>query len=293
MLETAVRIIGIVTPSFLLAAVGLLWARFGPEYQTRFVTTLVLNLAMPALVFHTLVTSDIPRLLVQQIGLATVAVHVILMLLFVLLLRFTNKDPALSVAHTIGNTGNLGLPLCLYAFGQQGLAYAIVFFSIQCVFLFTVGDAVYAGSVSLKRLLRVPIVHAVIAAMLVRGFQVPIPAVLLESTRLLGQPVVPIMLITLGVSIAGMKIQNLRRDVGWSLLRTLVAALVGFLVAELFALEGVARGVLIIETVVPVAVFNYLLAVRHNRDSAEVSGLILVTHLLALLYIPAILVLVL
>jgi len=86
-----------------------------------------------------------------------------------------------------------------------------------------------------------------------------------------------------------MTAQSLPETVKWSLVRTAVALVIGFTVATLFGLEGVARGVLIIETAVPVAVFNFLMAVRHNRDSVEVSGLILVTHLSAIVYLPLLL----
>jgi predicted permease len=97
------------------------------------------------------------------------------------------------------------------------------------------------------------------------------------------------MLITLGISLAGMQIAQLPGTLLWSLIRTVMAFSIGFGLAQLLGLQGVARGVLIIETVVPVAVFNYLLTVRHGRDSSEVSGMILVTHIAAVFYLPLVL----
>ena len=97
------------------------------------------------------------------------------------------------------------------------------------------------------------------------------------------------MLITLGVSLANMRASQLPATVLWAGIRTILALTIGVFVASIFDLTGVARGVLIIETVVPVAVFNYLLAVKHNRDASEISGMILVTHLAALIYLPLVL----
>jgi len=273
-------------PSMLLACIGLGWKKSGLEYPTNFVTTLVINIALPALIFHTLVSADISLDALYQLGSATVVVHVLLISLSALVLRLAKKDLGLTVSFTVGNTGNLGLPLCLLAFGEEGLAYAIVYFSVQCIFLFTVGEAVYAGSLSIKRILKVPIIYALIAAFLVRIGNIPVHEIIMDTTQLLGGVVVPIMLITLGISIAGMVARNFLSTLFWALVRTGLAIIAGLLVAEWFSLEGVARGVLIIETVVPVAVFHYLFAYKHNKNSEEISGLILITHLAAILYFP-------
>ena len=169
--------------------------------------------------------------------------------------------------------------MCLLAFGPEGLAYAMTFFAVQCLLMFTVGEAIYAGSASLvaRAALAHPARHLARRAG-ARSLEAPIPAVALETLSLLGQIVIPLMLITLGVSLAGMRARSLPSSLVQSAVRTALAVPIGFGVAALFSLEGVARGVLIIETAVPVAVFNFLLAEKHGRDSAEVSGLILVTH---------------
>ncbi len=261
----------------------------GTEYPTAFVTTLTLNIGLPALVFHTMVTADISLASIQSLGLATVAVHVVFLSLVIVLFKLVGKALPISIAHVVGNTGNLGLPLCFLAFGDEGLAYAMTFFAVQCLLFFTIGESVYAGAVNVARMLRIPVVYALLLAVVVRVANVPLHNIVLNTTEILGQLVVPIMLITLGVSIAGMKATHLLPTIGWSVVRTVMAFGVGVGVADLFGLTGVARGVLILETVVPVAVFNYLLAHRYNRNSDEVSGMILVTHIGALLYLPLVL----
>lgn len=289
MLDLSLQILSIMTPSICLAMIGVIWKLKGPEYPVGFVTTLVLNVAMPTLVFHTLVTADISVDSLKLIGLAAVVSQFTILLLAAILLKLVKKDVRLAIAYVVGNTGNLGLPICLFAFGSEGLAYAITFFSIQSLILFSFGDAIYAGSSDLKRVLKVPIIYAILLALAVKISDLAIPVVVLNTTGLLGQLVVPVMLITLGVSIAGMRVANLPSNLKWSVVRTLLAFVVALCVAELFALEGVARGVLIIQTTVPVAVFNFLLATKHGRDSTEVSGMILVTHVAALFYLPLLL----
>jgi len=221
--------------------------------------------------------------------LATLIVHVVFTGAAVIVLKVAGKDWRLCVAHVVGNTGNLGLPVCFLAFGEEGLAYAVTFFAVQCVLMFSIGDAIYAGNASVTRVLRSPILHAVWIGVLVRIMEWQTPEIILRSSQLVGQIVIPLMLITLGVSLAGMRASQLPITTLWSGIRCAIAAIIGFTVAAAMGLEGVARGVLIIQTMAPVAVFNYLLATKHGRDSAEVSGLILVTHVGAIFYLPVLL----
>ncbi|NND92918.1 MAG: AEC family transporter [Granulosicoccus sp.] len=289
MSSLVLQIANILAPGMLLAIVGLIWQRRGPRFPVEFITTLVLNVCMPALLFRTLATSEVPIASLGRMALATLVMHVLFTAVAILMLRLADKDWRLCIAHVVGNTGNLGLPVCFLAFGDEGLAYAMTFFAVQCVLLFSIGDAIFAGSASVSRALRSPILHAVWLGVVVRYYAWSMPEIVLQTTMLLGQVVIPLMLITLGVSLAGMRAAQLPSSILWSGIRTLTAAMIGYAITVLMGLEGVARGVLILQTVAPVAVFNYLLALRHGRDSSEVSGLILVTHLSAIVYLPVVL----
>jgi len=288
-IDIALQIVGILAPSFLLAFIGLVWFYKGPDFHVPFVTTLVMNLALPALLFHTLTNTTVAITALGTVAMATLVLHIIFAGVAFALLKIAGKDWRLSISHIVGNTGNLGLPVCFLAFGDEGLAYAIAFFSVQCFLLFSIGEGIIAGTPSVKRMLQSPILHAVWLGVLCRVFTVEMPAVVDQTLELLGQTVIPIMLITLGFSLASMRAAQLSATVFWSGVRTLVALVIGFGVARLFGLDGVAGGVVILQTVMPVAVFNYLLAAKYGRDSSEVSGMILVTHLAAIIYLPLIL----
>ncbi len=289
MFQLIAEILTILAPAAVLACIGVVWTRVGPEFPVAFVSTLAVNIGLPALLFYTLAASTVELGMLGIFALATLFVHIAFTIIALVLLKQAKKDWRLCIAHVCGNTGNLGLPVCFFAYGDAGLAYAMAFFAVQCLLLFSLGEAVLSASASIKPALRSPILHAVWLGILVRYMDWPVPEFFMNTTELLGQLVIPLMLITLGVSLSKMSIKSLPATIRWSLIRTAVALLVGFSIAGLFGLDGVARGVLIIETAVPVAVFNFLLAVRHNRDSVEVSELILVTHLAAIIYLPLLL----
>lgn len=289
MIPLAIEVLSILAPSAILALIGLVWFHRGPEFPIQFVTTLVINVGMPAFLFHTLATSEIELFSLGRMALATLLVHILMVSAAIGVLKSVRKDWRLCVPLTVGNTGNLGLPVCFFAFGEEGLAYAMVFFSVQCLLLFSLGDAIYAGRANFKSALRSPILIAIILGMVFRfsGFSLPGP--IFDTLRLLGQFVIPIMLITLGVSLAGMRAQHLNSAMIWSSVRIALALIVAFTISTAMGLTGVERGVLIIETIVPVAVFNFLLLLKHDRDPTEVSSLILVTHLSAIIYLPIVL----
>ncbi len=293
MIDIGFQVINILAPSVLLALIGLIWFYKGPEFPVPFVTTLVVNVCMPGLLFHTLTSTTVDLQSMAVLALAAFTTQVVFVLLIVALLLYVGKDWRQCISHVVGNTGNLGLPVCFFAFGEEGLAYGITFFAVQSFLLFSVGEVIISGSRSWQTLLRSPILHALWLAVVVRVADFAVPDVVLNTLQLAGQIVIPLMLITLGVSLAGMRAAQLPSTLIWSSVRTCIALLIGVAVAQVFGLAGVARGVLIIQTVVPVAVFNYLLALKHNRDVSEVSGMILVTHLAAIVYLPVILVFVL
>lgn len=289
MISLAVEVLSILAPSAFLALIGVAWYHRGPEYPIKFVTTLVIDVGMPALLFYTLATSQIAILELGRMAFATLLVHIIIVSLAIIALKAAGKDWRLCVAMAAGNTGNLGLPICFFAFGEEGLAYAMAYFSVQVLLLFSFGDAVYAGRANIAKTLRSPVLISVVVGVIFRLSGFALPEVIADTTKLLGQLVIPIMLITLGVSLAGMRAKHLPSALLWSSFRIILTMSVAFLLADFLGLTGVARGVFILETIVPVAVFNFLLLVRHDRDPAEVSSIILVTHLAAIIYLPIVL----
>ena len=112
------------------------------------------------------------------------------------------------------------------------------------------------------------------------------PAITSFLTSLLGGFAIPLMLITLGVSLADLKVTEWKHSLLFSLIRVIGGFGLGLLVAHLFGLEGVERGVLILQSSMPVAVFNYLLALRYQREPGEVAGMVVLSTVLSFILLP-------
>ena len=192
-----------------------------------------------------------------------------------------------------GNTGNLGLPLCIFAFGQAGLGYAVIFLAVTALFSFTYGIYLVAGKGAFGQVIRQPMVWATIlgALFLWQGWETPL--FLTNTLDLLGQMAVPMMLVTVGVAIARLTTQSLGKAIWLSLLKLAICFVLGWIVAAAFDLEAVAFGVLVLQMCTPVAVTSYLLAERFNADSDAVAGMVMVSTALSVGALPLILAIVL
>jgi predicted permease len=192
-------------------------------------------------------------------------------------------------ALTFANVGNMGLPLSLLAFGEQGLALAVTYYAVNVVIMFSFGIAVAAGAANWRALLRIPVIYAIAAsvAFLYTGTQPPVW--ISNTTRILGELTIPLMLILLGVSLAGLGVQSLSRSAILSILRLVSGFAVGWATAEIFGMEGVVKGVLILQCTMPVAVFNYLFALQYGNQPEEVAGTVVISSVLSFMTLPLLL----
>ncbi len=279
-----------ISPVIVCALVGYIWARRGGRYETAFVTRLVTLIAFPCLVFETLIKVDLDGRVLLLMGASALVSTAIFAVIAASILRAGNLDirtylPSL----TFANTGNMGLSLCLLAFGPAGLALGIGYFTVNAILVFVFGPAIASGNIHLRAVLKLPLVWATLAAIVVMATGAELPAWMMRSLDMLGSFAIPLMLITLGVSLADLKIEGLGRSLALSLVRLGMGFAVGWGVAELFGFEGIARGVVIIECAMPAAVFNFMFAEMYETRPAEVAGVIMVSTLLSFLTLPALL----
>ncbi|WP_037315136.1 AEC family transporter [Ruegeria halocynthiae] len=284
----------IVAPVFLLAGIGFIWVKLGFEYRLEFVTRLAVTLAVPSLIFVALMQSQIPPGELTRFTLAAIAGHVGLAGAFQVFVRLTGLEQRTYLSPLIfGNTGNLGLPLCIFAFGQAGLGFAVIFLAVTALFSFTYGIYLVAGKGAFGKVAREPMVWATLlgALFLWRGWETP--AFLTNTLELLGQMAIPMMLITVGVAIARLTTRKLGQAIWLSVLKLAVCFTLGWALAVLFALDATAFGILVLQMCTPVAVTSYLLAERFDADADAVAGMVMVSTLLSVGALPLILAIVL
>ncbi len=289
-MNLALTVLQIVTPVFALAAIGFAWVRLGFEYRLAFVTRLAMTLAVPALIFTALMGSKVAPAALATMSLATLAAYATTALVMLGLVTLAGFDRRTFLMPLVfGNTGNIGLPLALFAFGADGLDHAVVVLAMTSVLSFTVGLWVVAGGGNPARVLREPAVAATIlgALFLWQGWRTPVAVT--NTLTLIGQMAIPLMLITLGVAVARLETRRFGRALLLSLLKAALCAAIGWLVAQVFGLPPVAASVLILQLAAPVAVTSYLLAEKYGADADAVAGLVVVSTLTSVAVLPLLL----
>ena len=289
-MELILTVLQIVAPVFLLAVVGFAWVKIGWEYEVEFVTRIAMTLSVPALIFVALMKADISRETLSGLFMASLVAYIILAIVFWIVSKVMGLDRSTFWAPLIfGNTGNLGLPLALFAFGETGLSYAVIVFAVMAVGSFSVGVWMVSGGGSLRKVFHEPISWATIAGaiFLTQGWQTPVWAT--NTLELMGQMAIPMMLITLGVALARLQVTTLMRAVFLSVIKLIISVVIAWFVGRWFGLNDVAFGVLVVQIATPVAVTSYLLAQKYGADANEVAGLVIVSTVLSVIAIPILL----
>jgi predicted permease len=293
-LAALAEVFTVVAPLFVLAGMGWLWAKRGRPFQVETVSLLATNIGTPCLVLHTLLATQFERSIIFVMLLACVLALAVFMAASALALKLLHMPVRTFVSSlTFPNAGNAGLSLCLFAFGQQGLALGILFFAVSSLGNFTIGQALMAGRGQLGTVLRSPMIYAVLAGIIGNLTDVQLPQWMMRSLQVAGGIAIPLMLLTLGVSLATLKVQDVRNGIILSVLRLGIGVAVGLGLTMLLGLEGPARGVLIIQCAMPAAVINYVFAARYNRDPPAIASLVVLSTLISFASLPALLLLVL
>ena len=284
------EIFATIAPIFACAGIGYGWARLGIPFEKEFLSRLVLNVGVPALVIGTLGRTGVsPQQLLQVLG-AAAAVLTATTAIALAICRLYHLPVATYMGPLIfPNTMNMGLPVSLFAFGEQGLATALGIYLVVSLAQFSLGVALVSGKYSLVDNLRSPVIlsGAVAAALVFSG--TTLPHWLQNSLDLLGNLVIPSMLITLGVSLSQLRLGDAGRSIALGATRVVMGFSVGYLVAWLLDLQGPVRGVVIIQSAMPAAVFNYILAFKYRRSAEAVAGIVIASTLCSFISLPLLL----
>ncbi len=283
-------VLQIVAPVFILAGIGFVWVKLGEEYRVKFVTRLSMTMGIPALVFTSLMKTRIdPAALTDMIYASLLAYGGMTVVVFAVVKLFRLDMRTYLAPLLFGNTGNLGLPLALFAFGEVGLSYAVVIFAIMAIYSFTFGVWMVSGGGSPLKVLKEPLVGATLlgALFLYNGWQTP--DWITNTLDLIGQMAIPLMLITLGVAVARLKPVGFGRALLLSIFKVIAAVAVSAGAAYWLDLSPVPFAVLVLQVSTPVAVTSYLLAEKYEADAESVAGLVVVSTVVSLVSLPVIL----
>lgn len=284
------QIFNVISPIFAITLIGYALGRSNTQIDPRTISSLVLLIATPSLVFSTLTSLEVDASVLATMALSavlcvTVAALAAMVVLYLLGMSFRTFLPCLMLP----NSGNIGLPIVLLAFGERGLVLGISYFFVIALLQYTVGVAIASGQYSPRDLARQPLVYSILLVGIVLVSGIEVPPVIASTTALLGGMMIPAMLILLGTSLAQLSVSDLKPALIIAAARLLIGIPTGLIVIRLLGLGGTEAGTVFLLASMPTAIVNYVFAERYRPDAAQVAGAVVVSTMLTFAALPAIL----
>lgn len=280
------RILLIMGPILAVVLIGFFYAR-RTKVDLAGANKIAVDVCLPALVFASLSTKQF--VVEQQATFLLGATLIVLVsgLLAWPAARASGIDPrALLPTVMFGNVGPVGLPATVLAFGQEGLAAALLLLVVSNVLHFTLGVWIMSGKADFRGLLSSPLIWATALGLLFSGMRWPIPAWVLTAIKMVGDMLVPLMLLSMGARLVSTPWGAWRVGTFGGTAAPVARLAAAGLLALVLPMDDVHRGALFVFAALPPAVFNYLLADRYERSASDVAAMVLIGHVLSLVFLP-------
>lgn len=287
------RLLAILFPIFAIVAAGFFYGRkHKPEMAVA--NRLNMDVFVPALVFAAMAGKSFDLAAYAPLALGGFLLLAACGLLAWPLARLFGIQPKTLVPPMLfNNSGNIGLPLAVLAWGENALPAAVILFMVENTLHFSFGAKLLDPKTRMLMLWRIPVVFAALAGLTVALLKVPVwqPAVI--AIKMLGDVSVPLLLFSLGVRMTDVSFGEWKLSVGSALLRPLVGMVLAWGIIQLLGLEGRDAAMLLVFGALPPAVLNFLFAERYQQEPQRVASIVLVGNMAALIFLPLALALVL
>ncbi|WP_370283076.1 AEC family transporter [Pigmentiphaga sp. H8] len=280
-------ILSLLAPLLVVIGVGTTWGKLGHAFPAQFVTVLATTVTTPALVFNTLVTTQLSNEIMATVAGATVLALALCMGISALALKLC-KLPVRKLLQTttFPNAGNLGLPITHLAFGDAGLSTSIAFFAVCSFIQHTVGVRTLPSADGMPAAWKSPILIASVLAVACRLFSYTPPQWIMESAQLLGSMTVPLMLLGLGHALALIPAAGLRLGGIVGAIRLVAGLATGAAAAWLVGLPADMIGNVALQMGMPCAVVSYMYARRYTDMGDTAAGAVLISTVVFLVLAP-------
>ncbi len=288
-MEIYFRLFEVIFPVFFVVGIGYYIGKKNPKIDTSFITNFGANIGSPAIVIYSVTTTGLTfQIFVNYFSYYFLAIlgFTIIGIVFLSLLK---KDIIMELPPFIlPNTGNMGLPICLFAYGSQGLGIAGAISALIILFHFTIGVFLASKKFNLSIFLKSPAFYSVIISVLIIYFKIQIPNFIVNTTMLLTYATIFLILMSLGIALTRLKVFSFNKALISSVARVFLGPLVGLLIIYSFNLSGIAAGVLLIQCSMPSAILNYLVGSIYSPKKVvdNIASMIVVSTVLSFITIP-------
>ena len=290
-MELYLKLFEVLFPVFFIVGIGYFLGRKNPKFDTTFITNYSGNFGAPALFIFAITSSGVTYSVFSEYFIYAVIALTSFALIGVIFLFFLKKDISRELPpYFLPNTGNMWIPICLFAYGSLGMGVAAAISSLVILLHFTINIFLASKKFDIKIILKSPPTYAVIVAVFFLYFDLEMPKVVINTVMLLGYAMIVLILMSLGVSLTQLKVFSLKDSIISSIGRVIIGPIIGFVIIKIFNLSGFAAGVLLIQSAMPSAILTYLVAEMYSPKKVvdSISSMIVVSTLMSLITVPII-----
>jgi len=288
-MDIYLKLFEVLFPVFFIVGIGYFLGKKNPKLDTSFITNFAANIGTPAMVFYSITTTGITfEIFVNYFWYALIAIIgfslIGIVFLFVLKKEIIRELPPF----ILPNTGNMGLPICLFAYGSQGLGVAAAISSLVILFHFTLGVFLASRKFDLDLIIKSPPFYAIIISVLFLYFEIKSPVYIINLTMMLTYTAIFLILMSLGIALTRFKVFSFQSAFISSIGRVIIGPVIGFTIIKFFNLSGFAAGVLLIQCSMPSAVLTYLVGSMYSTKKIvdSVASMIVVSTVMSFITIP-------
>ena len=288
-MELYLKLIDVIAPVFFVIGIGYYLGKKNPEINTDFITTFAGNVGTPAMIFYTITTTGVTLSVFTEYfiyALIIIGGFSLVGIIFLLLLKkdFISELPPL----ILPNTGNMGIPICLFAYGTAGLGVASAIASVIILLHFTLGVLLAKKSFSFEILIKNMPIYGIIISVIFLYFEWDVPGYLENTTFLLTYATIFLVLMSLGIALSRLKVVSWTHASILGAVRVIIGPIIGFGLIKFFNLNGFAAGVLLIQSCMPSAILTYLVGSMHSEKKVvdSVASVIVTSTIMSFITIP-------
>ena len=288
-MELYLKLIDVLFPVFFVIGIGFYLGKKNPNINTDFITTFAGNVGTPAMIFYTITTTGVTLSVFTEYfiyALIIISGFAIIGIIFLLLFKkdFISELPPL----ILPNTGNMGIPICLFAYGTAGLGVASAIASVVILLHFTLGVFLAKKSFSLKILINNMPIYGIIISVIFLYFEWEVPGYLENTTFLLTYATIFLVLMSLGIALTRLKVVSWSQALFLGFVRVIIGPIIGFSLIIFLKIEGFEAGVLLIQSSMPSAVLTYLVGSMYSEKEVvdNVASVIVTSTIMSFITIP-------
>ena len=284
------KVISIVFPVFSIIGLGFFFARFR-KISLEPVIEILLYLTIPSLVISSLTKKD---LIIGELAIVSLAACGVVLgtgIISFLYLRIINRKElrGFYLPTMFMNSGNMAFPLALLAFGEEGLAIAILYYVAISILVYSLGIYIAKGQGGFSEIFKLPLIYASIVGITLNLTDITLPQPLLSTVEILGDATIPLMLVSLGYRLHSTHITSLGISTSGALIRILGGAFIAYGITVLFNIDGLNQKIIILSSSMPSAVINFIVSYRYKLHSELVASIISISTVLSIITTPIVL----